>query len=532
MASSYKRLTLKRFPRVQERETAEARYWRNFTNPEVQTHNAPVSCVHFSATAPHDFAITCSTHVSLHAAATGRQVRSVGRFDHVAYSAQLRSDGKLMGTGDHTGTVKVIDVKTKGILRAFREHKAPTRAVRWSCDGLRLASGSDDKTLRLWDLPTSTAVQVREGHTDYVRALAASPSSADTWISGSYDHTVRMWDTRQPKGNVLELSHGAPVEACLFLPGGGLCVSAGGNEVKVWDLLGGGGQGRLLHTLANHQKTVTCLALDGTGSRLLTGGLDRHVKIYNLENFKVGTSLSMKSCTVVVLLILDGDSHFFPLLLDADTAESLQAPSVGATSDQEYDRCSRSERPIKCSMAALQCRSTMYFNRGKTEGPGEGDVKVTAMKNRALASYDESLRKYRFREALDRGLATRNPLVVASLLEALTERGALEKALSGRDAKGLEPVLAYLTKHLANPRHTEQLTGVTSSVLDMYGDVVVSSPTALALLAKLQAQVKREVGFQKDMLSMLGAMDGVVCAAGDGRGESPGASLPQIASGR
>lgn len=42
-----------------------------------------------------------------------------------------------------------------------------------------------------------------------------------------------MWDTRQSKGSVLELSHGAPVEACLFLPGGGLCVSAGGNEVKV-----------------------------------------------------------------------------------------------------------------------------------------------------------------------------------------------------------------------------------------------------------------------------------------------------------
>lgn len=78
-----------------------------------------------------------------------------------------------------------------------------------------------------------TPDQVRQGHADYVRTLAASPSSSDTWLSGSYDHTVRMWDTRQPKGNVLELSHGAPVEACLFLPGGGLCVSAGGNEVKV-----------------------------------------------------------------------------------------------------------------------------------------------------------------------------------------------------------------------------------------------------------------------------------------------------------
>lgn len=68
------------------------------------------------------------------------------------------------------------------------------------------------------------------------------------------------------------------------------------------------------------------------------------------------------------------------------------------------------------------------------------------MKTKALASYDESLRKYKYREALDRGLATKNPLVVAALLEALAERGALEKALSGRDAGGLEPVLAYLTK--------------------------------------------------------------------------------------
>ena len=79
----------------------------------------------------------------------------------------------------------------------------------------------------------SPVLKVWEGHADYIRALAASPSSPDTWISGSYDHTLKMWDSRQPKRNVLEFSHGAPVEACLFLPGGGLCVSAGGNEVKV-----------------------------------------------------------------------------------------------------------------------------------------------------------------------------------------------------------------------------------------------------------------------------------------------------------
>ena len=71
---------------------------------------------------------------------------------------------------------------------------------------------------------------------------------------------------------------------------------------------------------------------------------------------------------------------------------------------------------------------------------------MKAIKVKALASYDDSLRKFRYREALDRGLETRNPLVMAALLEALQERGALEKALAGRDAAGLEPVLQYLCK--------------------------------------------------------------------------------------
>lgn len=44
-------------------------------------------------------------------------------------------------------------------------------------------------------------------------------------------------------------------------------------------------------------------------------------------------------------------------------------------------------------------------------------------------------------------------------------------------------------RNLTNPRHTQQLMGVTTSVLDMYGDVVASSPRALGLFSKLHTQV-------------------------------------------
>lgn len=61
---------------------------------------------------------------------------------------------------------------------------------------------------------------------DYVRAGAISPISTDIILSGGYDNIVRMYDTRI-NNSVFNLDHGAPVESVLFLPTGGVFLSAG-----------------------------------------------------------------------------------------------------------------------------------------------------------------------------------------------------------------------------------------------------------------------------------------------------------------
>jgi WD40 repeat protein len=55
-----------------------------------------------------------------------------------------------------------------------------------------VVSGSDDRTLRVWDLARGLAVQVLEGHTLPVNALAVLPD--DRVVSGSDDRTLRVWD--------------------------------------------------------------------------------------------------------------------------------------------------------------------------------------------------------------------------------------------------------------------------------------------------------------------------------------------------
>ena len=63
----------------------------------------------------------------------------------------------------------------------------------------RLASGSDHKTIRLWDPATGACERVFEGHQDWVRALAVLGDGR--LASGSDDKTIRLWDPNQPDGS-------------------------------------------------------------------------------------------------------------------------------------------------------------------------------------------------------------------------------------------------------------------------------------------------------------------------------------------
>ncbi len=113
-------------------------------------------------------------------------------------------------------------------------------------DNQHLLSGGDDATVRLWDIASGAQVTRLDGHSDYVRALAVSPSSHDVWATGGqvwtvptlnfwtkifqflsnfsilffrYDHVCKIWDART-QGSSISMNHGAPIESLAFFPSG------------------------------------------------------------------------------------------------------------------------------------------------------------------------------------------------------------------------------------------------------------------------------------------------------------------------
>eukprot|EP00743_Colponemidia_sp_Colp-15_P003436 GILK01003710.1.p1 GENE.GILK01003710.1~~GILK01003710.1.p1 ORF type:complete len:535 (+),score=87.61 GILK01003710.1:42-1607(+) len=510
--SSYKKLEIKRFPRSTVRQTAEGRYWKRFKNVVLRKEISAVTSVDFNPVAPHDFAVASSTRIAIYNGKTSSVRKTIGRFKDIVYTGTWRRDGKLMVGGDATGVVKVFDMSTRSVLREYKGHQGALRAARFTLDNLHIVSCSDDKSVRFWDLGTGDSLRTWDAHTDYIRSLALNPTSPDVFATGSYDHTVRLWDTRTPNNeSILKLDHGAPVESTLIFPGGGIAVSVGGLQMKIWDILGGG---RLLQTVSNHQKTITQVAMDGSHSRLLTGSLDGHVKCYNVKDYKVTHSIKYPG-PVVALGISPDNTHMVVGMNDGSLSIRRRQVQVAEEAEQQVRK------------SAQRAGSYRYFLRGQSQQASESDHQVESKRKVRLGEFDKFLKKFQYLNALDAALETRQPVVVVSMLQELIQRDGLKIALSGRDELTLEPLLSFLIKHITNPRYAALLIDVSNVLFDLYAPVMGQSMVVDEMFVRLQSRIAGEVRLQKQMYGLLGVLDMLMSAASNAHPATANPGLDQ-----
>jgi len=462
--------------------------------------------------------------------------RNVVTGGHPALCASYRSDGRLLAVGTDAGEVRICDATSRATLCTFRtprqQASLAVRTVSWLRNGKQVLSGGDDGVLRLWNLNSigqnsNDSTLALRGHADAIRcALMWQPrNTASDWkelaISGSYDHTIRLWNMEQGVENrarcLSVLQHGAPVEALLLQPNADSknsppwLLSAGGTTIKVWNPL----TGKCVCTCqTQHSKTITSLVAmvrtkDGESAdseeaswRILTAGLDGLVRIHtwNNETGQVKHIHGVKLSDPITSMAVN------------ETYERLViGTSTGYVLVKERSKSIPQSKRKRESRAGTYA----YFTRGMNVSADAGNdfVALQNEKKRKLSSFDLALRQFRYGDALDDALNTRQPQAVVAVLEELGKRRGLTIALSNRDEETLEPILSFTVRYITRPQFSSLLIGVAHKLCDIYGDVAGQSETIDELFDKLRNQVSSECRVQKSLLRIVGQLDAIMSMA-------------------
>ncbi|MCH7761137.1 protein kinase [candidate division TA06 bacterium] len=162
--------------------------------------------------------------------------------------------------------------------KVFKGHSDVVRSVAFSPDGSLLASGSDDKTIRIWRVEDGTLLQTLKGHTMWIRSVAFSPDGS-LLASGSDDNTVRLWRVEDGKPLRTLKEHQKPVFSVALSPDGSLLASGSFDKtIHLWRVE----DGKLHGSLEEHTEDVNSIAFSPDGSFIASGSRDKTVRTWRI----------------------------------------------------------------------------------------------------------------------------------------------------------------------------------------------------------------------------------------------------------
>lgn len=118
--------------------------------------------------------------------------RTVSPSDSIAYDLTFSPDGTRLASGSNDGTIKIFDASSFALLRRIQVMKiGAVRSVAFSPDGRELASGDTEGLVKIWDPDTGALLDTLSGHTKPVDGVAYAPSGG--FLASAGDRTVRLW---------------------------------------------------------------------------------------------------------------------------------------------------------------------------------------------------------------------------------------------------------------------------------------------------------------------------------------------------
>lgn len=222
---------------------------------------------------------------------TGECLRTWQGYTNWIFSVAFGFNGQILASSSKDRLVRLWNASTGEFLRTLQGHANTVSSIAFAPQqvdaseiansrcGDRLASASDDQTVKLWDVQTGECLKTFVGHTDWIQSVHFSPDG-QMLATGSRDQTVKIWDVDTEKCLQTLTGHTHRVRSVMFNPQGTMLVSSSDDRtIKLWQVK----TGRCLQTLQGHQDLVLSVAFHPSGDWIASAGADRTIKLWNIS---------------------------------------------------------------------------------------------------------------------------------------------------------------------------------------------------------------------------------------------------------
>eukprot|EP00123_Amoebidium_parasiticum_P001398 comp12472_c0_seq1/m.7413 comp12472_c0_seq1/g.7413 ORF comp12472_c0_seq1/g.7413 comp12472_c0_seq1/m.7413 type:complete len:857 (-) comp12472_c0_seq1:495-3065(-) len=481
-------------------------------------------------------------------------------------------DGQLVGTGGDDGKLKVWNTRSGFCFVTFNEHAGGITGIQFSNSGHAVFSSSLDGTVRafdliryrnfrtftspspvqfcslaldpsgelvcagsldtfeifVWSVQTGRLLEMLAGHEGPVTCLAFNPLSA-VLCSGSWDHSIRVWDVFDRKSAVEVLPHTTDVRAFAFRPDGKeICVATLDGQLVFWNVESGqqvgsiecrrdirGGRkvdDKVTAQNSASGKCFTSVCYSADGRCVLAGGRSKYICIYDCEQkvllrrFQISENRGLDGLLDKLNSKNMTEAGPLELLSDSDNSDPEDRRDTSLPGVQKGDLSARKTRPEVRTKSVRFSPTGRAFAATTTEGlliyslddelafdPYDLDVDITP------ASVHKTLGQREYAKALAMAFRLNEKTIIRAVVEAVPVED-VPLVVQAVPSTYVERLLGFVGSVLEKTPHVEFYLTWVFHLFSVHGRFIKDNSTrCMPILQTLQ----KSATYHQDALAKL-----------------------------
>ncbi|TQS32739.1 hypothetical protein Golomagni_06938 [Golovinomyces magnicellulatus] len=273
---------------------------------------------------------------------TGERVCALAGHGNWIRSLDFSPDCDMLASGSDDKSVKVWHLETGSCLYTFQGYMDIVTSAAFSLDGLRVIAGAADRTIRIWDIQANIPEANFDHHTKEVVELKVSHS--EMWLaSASEDETVKLWDTLRGGCFQTLQGHTRGATRLSFSRDDHLLVAGCGNgDIKIWNLQ----TFVCINTFQGNEPTVCSVGFSSDGQSILSATEMGPIRIWDTASGDCRKVIHTSNINVAIFspddeTVASGHSHAATVRLwDAHTTKPIKSfeTQVSSVTDMVFSR--------------------------------------------------------------------------------------------------------------------------------------------------------------------------------------------------